>query len=402
MLFLRNWLKNIRENIYKTFYGGFMYCPKLTSKSLIITEKIAKGEISSSDELIRVLQLIAECEYAKSKEEFDKILNEAEEILQKQIKSKEDQGNTLRSLKEEIIATRNLGDLCKFDMKYKIYCSNETEVDKERVYEDVVQCKQKGVSVSSYFNYGLYAGDKSYKEHIFQYLAHARSEDYKKNIANKLADKKSFSEYFSEFLGRKCFCLEDCTEEIFASATEGLSSIVMKPLDEINGKGILVIDLNEITESQRLQMIHLLKNKRYILEEKIKQHDRIAAFHPESINTIRMVTTLYEGNPIITSTILKMGTGDRRIDNFASGGLLVHVDREGFCDRVAYDHTGTEFTAHPDSGITFRNFKIPFWKEICSTVKTAARKADPALFLGWDVTVGNNGQVYIIEVECLC
>ncbi len=379
-----------------------MYCPELTTKALIVKDKITNNEVSSSKELEFALQCIAECECAKSKESFDNMLDEAENAISMYMKSFAECNIELLSLKEEINRTRALGDLCKFDLKFKIYCPGRTINEKERVYRDVVISKNEGVSVSSYFNYGLYDKELEYKEEIVRNLELVKSEHYQRDVVGRFKDKKGFIEFFSEFLGRKCYCLEKCTEEEFVAKTATMKSVILKPVNEINGKGIMVIDLENMTPNKKAEVMGVIKNKCYILEERIKQHGRIESLHPESINTMRIVTTLFDGEPIITSGTLKMGTGKSQIDNFSTGGLIVRVGDEGYCDPVAYDHTGKEYTAHPDSGIVFQGVKIPCWEDVRNTVKAAARKAAPAIFVGWDVAVGNDGRVFIIEAECLC
>ena len=61
-----------------------------------------------------------------------------------------------------------------------------------------------------------------------------------------------------------------------------------------------------------------------------------------------------------------MGIGDSYLDNISKGGLFVGIDIENeTLKEVAYTTIAEgyckTFLSHPDSGITFKGFKIPFY-----------------------------------------
>lgn len=87
--------------------------------------------------------------------------------------------------------------------------------------------------------------------------------------------------------------------------------------------------------------------KDYIIQLPLKQHPQLAALHKESINTIRVMSKLENGEVSILSTIIRMGVGDACVDNECSGGINCGVDESGHLSDVAYDGSGKVYHKHP-------------------------------------------------------
>lgn len=99
--------------------------------------------------------------------------------------------------------------------------------------------------------------------------------------------------------------------------------------------------------------------------------------------------------------ILRIGLGNSSIDNSSTGGIFVDYNiEENKLGKVAYTffkHGGKSFYQHPDSGVKFEDFELPYPEKVKNIVKKAALLIDKEI-LGWDIAYTPQGAI-IIEVN---
>ena len=136
----------------------------------------------------------------------------------------------------------------------------------------------------------------------------------------------------------------------------------------------------------------------YIIQRRMRQHPRMAELYPHSVNTIRLVTMRTDGDPKPFCAILRMGTQGRRADNWSIGGVCSPVDLDtGIVGKYGVFHPayGTRTDRHPDTGMAFEGFGIPFFAEsLAMTLKLHS------LFygmhsIGWDIGIGQDGPQFL-------
>lgn len=139
-----------------------------------------------------------------------------------------------------------------------------------------------------------------------------------------------------------------------------------------------------------------------LVEEAVRQHPAIAALHPESLNTLRLVTMRgADGRSRYIAGMQRMGIKEMHLDNLSQGGLAVGIDPAGILRKWGYteDPRKKGVSSHPDTGIVFKGRRIPFWRE---TVDLACRAHEgfPCIHnVGWDIAVTAEGPV-LIEANC--
>ena len=95
---------------------------------------------------------------------------------------------------------------------------------------------------------------------------------------------------------------------------------------------------------------------------------------------------------------MRLGTGDKFVDNASSGGIYVSIDLDtgklkGECHQLM-NHGGRRLNSHPDSNLMFDGWEIPHFDD----AKTLARSAAtwiPHRFVGWDIAISNKGPVLV-------
>ncbi len=143
-----------------------------------------------------------------------------------------------------------------------------------------------------------------------------------------------------------------------------------------------------------------LEHTELLAENCVQQHPLIAELHPTSLNTIRMVTMRdFTGKSRYICGMLRVGRGGRCVDNLSRGGLGVGIYKDkGSLKSFAYSQNmfTAPYTHHPDTGIEFGSYRIPFWSEALSLVEEAHDKAFPRMHsVGWDVAITTNGPIIV-------
>lgn len=172
--------------------------------------------------------------------------------------------------------------------------------------------------------------------------------------------------------------------------------VVKKSVNSEGGHGVHI--LNATTVPEKLRSL-IQKNHDLVIQEVVRQHPVLAAIHPSSINTLRIMSLLHDGEVHILSTILRMGRGGSRIDNASSGGIFCGVDESGKLKKYAYDVNGNRWDCHP-SGVVFEGYEIPGVDKCKDIVRANAIKiARFCKMPSWDFAIDKNGEPILIEVN---
>lgn len=188
--------------------------------------------------------------------------------------------------------------------------------------------------------------------------------------------------------------------------TIGNSDMFVKSIDGECGDGVFHVRFNNdiITIGDETITEESLKNKfskgRYLMQERITQHDQINAIFSHSINTIRLVTVYNKNeNKIeVFSVGLRIGAENNDVDNWAMGGLFVGIDKEtGKLKKYGYYKPGfgTKATKHPNTSISFEGYQIPFYKEAVDIAIRFHSVLRGMHSIGWDIAICNDGPCFI-------
>ncbi|NLC05748.1 MAG: hexapeptide transferase [Erysipelothrix sp.] len=135
----------------------------------------------------------------------------------------------------------------------------------------------------------------------------------------------------------------------------------------------------------------------YIIQEIADQHEILKSLHPESLNTIRIISYLYQGEVHISSAILRIGQGGSKLDNFTSGGVAVAINDDGSLHTKGVNVLGQWLTHHPDTNIEFESITLPNYNKVIEAVKQAHLLTHHFMIIGWDFTIDKDGEPLFIE-----
>ena len=215
-------------------------------------------------------------------------------------------------------------------------------------------------------------------------------------VRTVLLYKNRFLKEFSSYTQRRWLEVEKASFEEFASMVSQFDCIA-KPMEGWWGKGIRIIKKTENDSEIRRLYDDCLKEG-ILLEERVHACKEIEAFHPSSLNTVRVVTISNPQECIVFGAILRMGTGDSIIDNTHNGGIFASIDvKTGVINTDGLDSNGNIYKEHPDSHIPIKGFQIPFWDKVIEMCSNATKVIPRTIFVGWDVVIFDDGRVGLIE-----
>ncbi len=136
-----------------------------------------------------------------------------------------------------------------------------------------------------------------------------------------------------------------------------------------------------------------------VIQEVINQHEQLSRLHPDSINTIRIMTLTEEDRVLPLSSIVRMGVGQSKVDNVSSGGIACGINPDGSLKHFAYDGLGRRYDRHPQ-GARFEESCIPNYHkciEICK--RLAPRIVRFSRLVSWDFAIDMEGNPVLIEAN---
>jgi hypothetical protein len=226
---------------------------------------------------------------------------------------------------------------------------------------------------------------------------------YRKTVQVKVAkcftDKKEQLELFGKFVYRKWLYPQSVTFEAFKEFVTS-NDCIAKPRGGLQGQNIFLVQKGDEQDMKRL-FEYCCKNS-FLIEEYTRACSEIEAFHPQSLNTIRVFTISKHDKVEILDAEFRMGIHDNVVDNAHCGGVLASINIDtGTLVGNGFDMSGNEYVVHPDSGKTIKGFVIPHWDEIVKVCKEAATIVPETVFAGWDICVRQGGEIELIEVNAV-
>ena len=199
---------------------------------------------------------------------------------------------------------------------------------------------------------------------------------------------------------RRWLYAPDASLEEFSDMVRTMDCIV-KPHDESCGEGVFKVDKQQGPQVKELYEKCIAD--KMLVEECMRNCDEVRAFHPASLNTLRVVTVAYGGKAQIVAAVIRMGRGGSVIDNAMAGGFYANVDIEtGIINtdgiKSGITSEGYSITVHPDSGIHIKGFQLPRWPDLVEFVLSAARQSK-SILTGWDVVLTDKGNFEFVEAN---
>ena len=302
--------------------------------------------------------------------------------------------------REVRIPITEYNELCRDRKNYtkeaKKILSQMKRTDAEEVFRAwLVDFKKYRVSFTEYWDQ-YHFPERSDTEKAAYMSAGAMRSIYRRKVDLKSRErfwhKEHFLAAYSEYVHREWMNVTADTDILELQNFLNRFDVILKPLNGTHGQGV-----RKLSKGADLVAEELI-GKELIIEQCVTGEATIQAFHPHSLNTIR-VAMFTDGKSKCRTmwSVLRTGNHQSCIDNTHGGGISSLIDvntgiviSDGQCNGASYEK-------HPVSGIQFKGFQIPYWDLVIRTCKEAALKYPNTYFVGWDVAIWEDGTIELIE-----
>lgn len=181
---------------------------------------------------------------------------------------------------------------------------------------------------------------------------------------------------------------------------QNLGSVVVKPSRQAIGEGVKVVDIrNGVTdmESMPLEALFDQYKEDFLIQEKIRQHERMAVLNPTSVNTIRILTFRSGMEILVVYTVVRIGREGSVIDNQSAGGISAKIGSDGRICRYAFGAVGDDRIEQTDTGIALDGYLVPSYEKAVEVVRRLHYKLPLFDLVGWDIAIGEDGEPLLIE-----
>lgn len=269
----------------------------------------------------------------------------------------------------------------------------KANISRTKIFFDMIDCGMK--YQAGYMDYDLFNMYELNDEERKTILTRGKNNEFITAFNNTkyfhiFDNKDEFNERFKNYLNRDYFIVSNDNYEEFLKFLDDKKEIVVKPLNLSCGKGIEKLKVTKTNKKELFDKI--LKNETFLVEEVAIQNKIINKLHPESVNTIRIVTLRNKYNVTsVVASFIRIGTGKNVVDNFNHGGICAPVSLDdGVITHPAVDKNGNTYKIHPDTKINLVGYALPLWNDVLELVKEASKEVPEIGLVGWDVCIGND------------
>lgn len=188
-------------------------------------------------------------------------------------------------------------------------------------------------------------------------------------------------------------------EAVYATIGREREAVVKKAVNSEGGYGVFFLQGEGM--AGKLQKLLADLTGDVVIQRPVRQHEELATLHPQSVNTIRIVSLLTQEKVRIYAAALKIGTGSARTDNGCQGGVYCGLCSDGTLRGYGVLDNGTVLTEHPDLHYSFAEKKVPYFANALRLVKKAHVFMGHFRLISWDVAINEEGEAVLIEAN-LC
>lgn len=159
------------------------------------------------------------------------------------------------------------------------------------------------------------------------------------------------------------------------------------------GAGVQFIGVN----STREDMKKALETDRDMAVQRVmKQHPEMAKMNESSVNTVRIICMMIDGESVPLSACVRIGNSGSRVDNFSSGGVGCGVQPDGSLNEYGYTQVGVKSSVHTN-GFVFKEGKVPNFDKALEAVKRCHYRVPMFGVASWDIAIDEDGEPVLIE-----
>lgn len=135
----------------------------------------------------------------------------------------------------------------------------------------------------------------------------------------------------------------------------------------------------------------------FVVQEFLRQHPSTAALNETSVNTIRIISLLWEGEVYICGVTLRTGIKGAITDNISHGhGIAIGLQMDGTLDPICYANNGEAFETSTQYNLE-NGHRIASVDKAVEFVQYHHQRLPYFKLIAWDLAVDENGHIVILE-----
>lgn len=274
---------------------------------------------------------------------------------------------------------------------------NSDTAFRARITKDILYCMFKyGATPTNYYTFGFLSLSEdersTFVTDIYRRQLLKRISGNEKYL--ELKDKYGFYKKMSKYFYRDVISIR-CEQDFvkFNEFCHKHVQFIAKPNGGTLGKNTNIYSVNN---NVRYMFDSFISAGEWIIEELIVQIEEMKQWNPSSVNTIRLNCYLSGSKFYVLCPFMRTGRKGKCVDNGGSGGIFAVVDEKtGEIVTDGFDEYGNCYPIHPDSGLTFKGWKIPFWDQLLMVGEDCIRTLSDHKYVGFDFALTSNGWVLI-------
>ena len=193
---------------------------------------------------------------------------------------------------------------------------------------------------------------------------------------------------------------EPVSEEEAILRCQNMNEVIIKPSRESKGKGVQLITVKDgITSKDGKTINQLFKDykKNFLIQNRVRQHQKMAALNPASLNTLRILSYRSGMEIIIIYSVVRIGRLNQVVDNQSAGGLSTTISPDGKLGKYSFGTVGSDNIEKTDTGVKLEGYQIPSYDKAIEFVKRLHYKLPFFHIVGWDVAIEEHGEPVLVE-----
>ena len=164
----------------------------------------------------------------------------------------------------------------------------------------------------------------------------------------------------------------------------------------MGGSGIMIWNANNDDEKKLVDFLN--QTEFVVCQQMLKQHSVMSSLNTSSLNTMRIMTLMFNDQVHVIASMMRMGPKGSRVDNASKGGAVVGILPNGQLKNVGWDGTGERYDIHPQGHLRFETVTIPRYQECVDLVtKLAPRFSTISRMISWDVAIDESETPVLME-----
>lgn len=292
----------------------------------------------------------------------------------------------------------NFNDIIKTSIeRIKIESSNDITISVAHLKRDIILCYVfYGFTPIDYYLFNFHKENSSWKSR--KTFVSDVYKDYKlfwkegEEKYMELYDKYMFYKRTNGYFNRAVmFVNEDTKESDFMEFVLRIQDLFIKSNSDSYGRGAFATVVH--TDEEAKDLFNKVRNKSYIVEERLRQHEVMSKWNVTSLNTVRINTYLTDKGFHVLAPFMRTGRKGSIVDNGGAGGVFASIDvKSGLIITDGYDENGCCYPLHPDSKVPYKGVQIPEWRALLELAEEIHRNCmSNHIYIGWDFAYTDRG-----------